>query len=337
MTYSGSGNVTAAAPGGRTTTSSRPARRRARRTRAARRPTSRASYPGRVALIQRGTCNFYDKALNAQTAGASAVVIFNEGQPGRTDALAGTLGAPDFHIPVIGMSFAVGQELHGLLGVRYGARQDHDRVGDPARRANVLAETPWRRPEPRHRPGLAPRLGDPPARASTTTARARRTTSSRRSRSRMSTSRRRTRSASPGGAPRSSTCSARSSTSTACRTPEFAKILANLNFDMIASPNFVRFVYDGDGSDTGTAGPAGSARSSRSSSTGSTRRGSPPSRPRSTAAPTTGRSSTAAPPPAACSPAPRASRRPRRRRCTAASPAWRTTPATTRPATRSAT
>jgi len=39
---------------------------------------------------------------------------------------------------------------------------------------------------------------------------------------------------------------------------EFAKIYANLNFDMIASPNFVRFVYDGDGSDTGTEGPAGS-------------------------------------------------------------------------------
>ena len=35
--------------------------------------------------------------------------------------------------------------------------------------------------------------------------------------------------------------------------------MANLNFDMIASPNFVRFVYDGDGSDTATAGPAGSA------------------------------------------------------------------------------
>jgi Zn-dependent M28 family amino/carboxypeptidase len=35
-------------------------------------------------------------------------------------------------------------------------------------------------------------------------------------------------------------------------------ILANLNFDMIASPNFVRFVYDGDGSDTPEAGPAGS-------------------------------------------------------------------------------
>jgi len=31
-----------------------------------------------------------------------------------------------------------------------------------------------------------------------------------------------------------------------------------LNFDMIGSPNFVRFVYDGDGSPTGTAGPNGS-------------------------------------------------------------------------------
>ena len=40
---------------------------------------------------------------------------------------------------------------------------------------------------------------------------------------------------------------------------ELAKIKANLNFDMIASPNFVRFIYDGDGSDTPTAGPAGSA------------------------------------------------------------------------------
>jgi Zn-dependent M28 family amino/carboxypeptidase len=37
-------------------------------------------------------------------------------------------------------------------------------------------------------------------------------------------------------------------------------IYANLNFDMLASPNYVRFVYDGDGSDTGTAGPPGSAQ-----------------------------------------------------------------------------
>jgi Zn-dependent M28 family amino/carboxypeptidase len=37
-------------------------------------------------------------------------------------------------------------------------------------------------------------------------------------------------------------------------------IEANLNFDMVGSPNFVRFVYDGDGSDTGIKGPKGSPR-----------------------------------------------------------------------------
>ncbi len=37
-----------------------------------------------------------------------------------------------------------------------------------------------------------------------------------------------------------------------------AKIYANLNFDMVGSPNYVRFVYDGDGSDTPDAGPPGS-------------------------------------------------------------------------------
>ena len=36
------------------------------------------------------------------------------------------------------------------------------------------------------------------------------------------------------------------------------KIYANLNFDMLGSPNYVRFVYDGNGSDTPHAGPPGS-------------------------------------------------------------------------------
>lgn len=39
---------------------------------------------------------------------------------------------------------------------------------------------------------------------------------------------------------------------------ERTNISIMLNFDMVASPNFVRFVYDGDGSETGTAGPEGS-------------------------------------------------------------------------------
>ena len=36
--------------------------------------------PGNIALVQRGTCTFGEKVANAQEAGASAVVIFNEGQ-----------------------------------------------------------------------------------------------------------------------------------------------------------------------------------------------------------------------------------------------------------------
>lgn len=40
---------------------------------------------------------------------------------------------------------------------------------------------------------------------------------------------------------------------------EKGRIKAYLNFDMIASPNFAYFIYDGDGSDFGLEGPPGSA------------------------------------------------------------------------------
>jgi Zn-dependent M28 family amino/carboxypeptidase len=39
---------------------------------------------------------------------------------------------------------------------------------------------------------------------------------------------------------------------------EIKDIAVNLNLDMVGSPNFVRFVYDGDGSATPDAGPNGS-------------------------------------------------------------------------------
>ena len=40
---------------------------------------------------------------------------------------------------------------------------------------------------------------------------------------------------------------------------ELDQIALYLNFDMIGSPNFVRFIYDGDGSAFGLEGPEGSA------------------------------------------------------------------------------
>jgi Zn-dependent M28 family amino/carboxypeptidase len=72
------------------------------------------SGPSDIALIQRGTCSFGIKALNAQNAGAEAVVIFNQGDlPTREALIVGTL-LPDgaaVTIPVVGGSFANGEAL----------------------------------------------------------------------------------------------------------------------------------------------------------------------------------------------------------------------------------
>ena len=70
--------------------------------------------PNDIALVQRGTCSFGIKALNAQNAGAEAVVLFNQGDtPLRVDLIVGTL-LPDgaaVTIPVVGASFAQGAAL----------------------------------------------------------------------------------------------------------------------------------------------------------------------------------------------------------------------------------
>jgi Zn-dependent M28 family amino/carboxypeptidase len=76
--------------------------------------------PGAIALVQRGTCPFRTKALNAIAAGATAMIAFNEGQPGRTEPFPGSMqdptgvGAP-VDLPGISISYADGEEL-ALLG-----------------------------------------------------------------------------------------------------------------------------------------------------------------------------------------------------------------------------
>jgi len=75
-----------------------------------------SSMQDRIALIQRGGCNFGVKVQNAQAAGAKGVIIFNEGNPGRTDLLVGSLvdaaGTPIVPtIPVAFINFADGVNL----------------------------------------------------------------------------------------------------------------------------------------------------------------------------------------------------------------------------------
>ncbi|HLN76238.1 MAG TPA: M28 family metallopeptidase [Nocardioidaceae bacterium] len=91
---------------------------------------------GAIALIQRGGCTFGAKALNAQAAGAVGVVIFNSGAPGATDAFAGTLGTTDVTLPVVGTSFALGRELDGTT-----ARIVTDTESETRDTYNVLAQT----------------------------------------------------------------------------------------------------------------------------------------------------------------------------------------------------
>ena len=94
---------------------------------------------GNIALVQRGTCPFGQKVANAQAAGASAVVVFNEGQEGRTDVVQGTLGAPGATIPAIGVSYALGSALDGDT-----LRVAVEAVSEFRDTENVIAELPGR-------------------------------------------------------------------------------------------------------------------------------------------------------------------------------------------------
>jgi Zn-dependent M28 family amino/carboxypeptidase len=95
---------------------------------------------GRIALMQRGTCTFRVKALNAQAAGASAAVIFNRGG-GENWPINGTLGSPGVAIPAIGVSFAVGGELYSADSSVV-AHVFTSTIAEIRTTSNVLAETP---------------------------------------------------------------------------------------------------------------------------------------------------------------------------------------------------
>src|SRR5215216_2820474 len=97
-----------------------------------------------VALIQRGGCLFRPKALNAQAAGYDAAIIFNEGQPGRTELIGGGLGGLGVDIPVLMTTFAVGEELHTLDKEPGGAQVSisADTIAEERTTSNVIADYP---------------------------------------------------------------------------------------------------------------------------------------------------------------------------------------------------
>ncbi|GLW09571.1 aminopeptidase [Microtetraspora sp. NBRC 13810] len=103
-------------------------------------PEDFAGFPaGNIALIQRGTCPFVQKADNAKAAGASAVIFFNEGQPGRTDPFVFDIAEWRYGFPVVITSFAVGNALAAAPGATVRVKTD-TRI-DIGTTRNVIAES----------------------------------------------------------------------------------------------------------------------------------------------------------------------------------------------------
>lgn len=215
-----------------------------------------------VALIQRGTCTFEAKASNAVKAGYAAVVIFNEGQPGRDDLLTGTLGNP-VDAPVVGVSFADGAALYAQtqqVAVRVRVRTS-TQTNLKAETSNIIADSPAGKQKGQtvvigaHLDSVieGPGINDNGSGSATVLEIARQMAELR-----YTTKLQRQVRFAFWGAEEAGLLGSEhyvDSLSDAQR----AKIYANLNFDMVGSPNYARFVYDGDGSDTEVAGPVGSA------------------------------------------------------------------------------
>ncbi len=99
---------------------------------------------GEIALLQRGACTLRRKALNAQRAGAGAVLILNDGRPGRTATFGGSLQRPGLRVPVLALSSAVGADL--ARAARPRLRVVVRTISETRTTSNVIAETGARDP-----------------------------------------------------------------------------------------------------------------------------------------------------------------------------------------------
>jgi Zn-dependent M28 family amino/carboxypeptidase len=213
---------------------------------------------GNIALIQRGTCDFSVKAVNAEDAGAIGVIIFNEGNtPDREPLFGGTLGGPVVDIPVVSASFAFGVELNDLIDDGLELRMFTDTRTTPITTENILADTPGGRSDRTvvvgahlDSVGAGPGINDNGSGTAAILETALQMAElgiEPRNKVRFAF----------WGAEESGLIGSEYYVSQ-LSVREVKDTMVNLNFDMVGSPNFVRFVYDGDGSATPVAGPNGS-------------------------------------------------------------------------------
>ena len=220
-----------------------------------------AATEGAISLIQRGTCSFTAKLANALKAGAVGVVMFNEGDTaGRMNALFRS-APPEYPIPAVLSSTAVGKELYDAFKANQNPTINlaTNGVDEEHLYPNVVAETSGG--DPNHLVLAGAHLDSVPAGPGINddgsgTA------------FQLELAEQLAKAGTPprnkirflwfggeeDGLVGSQYYAAHLSDA------DVAKVDMMLDTDMIASPNFARLVYDGDGSSFGAenSGPAGS-------------------------------------------------------------------------------
>ena len=219
-----------------------------------------AGFPaGNIALIMRGTpagqppCTFRIKATNAVAAGASAVIVYNN-IPG---LLNGTLAEPRFTHSVIGITQELGQQLTALVPGGLTVHIKTETAAENRTTSNIIAETPGGDPHNvvvvgAHLDSVSrgPGINDNGSGSGTILEVAEIYAAQDR------TPRNKLRFIWFGAEEHGLIGSNRYVASLSQGQRD--DIMAMLNFDMIGSPNYIRGVYDGDGSHSSPAGPPGS-------------------------------------------------------------------------------
>jgi Zn-dependent M28 family amino/carboxypeptidase len=209
-----------------------------------------ANTAGNIALMQRGTCPFVQKYQNAKDAGAVAALIFNDGFEDRVDPIP-TTAPPNIGIITAMTSSTVGQALYNEA--QAGPVTVHmvvDATTTPNTEVNVIADS---RSGNRDRTIVVgghldsveegPGINDNGSGVSSILEIAEQVaTLSQNPRNRLRFA--------FWGAEEAGLVGSTAYVAEQVENGGIEEIEANLNFDMVGSPNFVRFVYDGDTSDT---------------------------------------------------------------------------------------
>lgn len=222
-----------------------------------------ATTAGNIALIQRGTCPFVQKLANAEDAGAAGVILFNEGNSATRVNPQFIEGPFDLGIPAVYVSATIGKELYaatqqGPVSVTLVTNTTttprffrnviaYSRTGDPDNTVMLgahLDSVP-----------AGPGVNDNGSGSSALLEIAEGMAQLAKNKNKGSLTNRVA--FAFWGAEESGLIGSTYFVEN-LSDAERDDILANLNFDMLASPNFARMVYDGDGDAFGTEGPPGS-------------------------------------------------------------------------------